>query len=116
TKELIAVESTAATKKKEDFTKEDQEKIRKATLMSIIPGGGQFYNKQLLKGIVFFVIFLSFLLQLFGFGFEAIEGLITLGTTPREDHSLFLLIEGVLQLLVIFLFLAFYGVQIYDAN
>lgn len=110
------MESTAATKKKEDFTKEDQEHIKKATLMSIIPGGGQFHNKQLFKGIVFLGIFLLFVLQLFGFGLEAIEGLITLGTTPREDHSLFLLIEGVLQLLVIILFLAFYAIQIYDAN
>lgn len=110
------MESTAATKKKEEFTKEDQEHINKATLMSIIPGGGQFHNKQLLKGIVFLGLFLLFILQLFGFGFEAIQGLITLGTTPKEDHSLFLLIEGVLQLLVIFLFLAFYGIQMYDAN
>lgn len=91
------MESTAALKRKEDFTKEEQNRINKATLFSIIPGGGQIFNKQLFKGIVFLGIFAIFLLQLFGFGIEAIEGLITLGTTPREDHSLFLMIEGVLE-------------------
>ncbi len=110
------MESTTTTKKKEDFSQAEQSEIRKATLLSIFPGGGQFYNKQAFKGIVFLGIFLLFLLELFVFGNEAIHGLITLGTTPREDHSLFLLIEGVLQVLVIVIFLVFYGVQIYDAN
>lgn len=110
------MESTAALKRKEDFTKEEQNRINKATLFSIIPGGGQIFNKQLFKGIVFLGIFAIFLLQLFGFGIEAIEGLITLGTTPREDHSLFLMIEGVLELLLVFLFLVFYVVNLYDAN
>lgn len=115
-KELIAVESTAATKKKEEYSKEDQEHIRKATLSSIIPGGGQFYNKQIFKGIIFLIIFALFLAQLFSWGLGALDGLITLGTTPREDHSLFLMIEGVLQVLVIFIFLFFYFIQMYDAN
>ena len=110
------MESTATTKKSEDFSKEEQGQIRKATLLSLLPGGGQFYNKQVFKGILFLGIFLVFLFQLFNSGFDAIYGLITLGTTPRDDHSLFLLIEGVLQLLLIFIFLVFYGVQIYDAN
>ena len=115
-KELIAVESTAATKKKEDFTKEDQENIRKATLFSILPGGGQFFNKQHFKGIVFLAVFAVFLIQFFSWGTGALHGLITLGTTPKEDHSLFLMIEGVLQILVIVVFLFFYVVQMYDAN
>lgn len=110
------MESTAGTKKREEFSKGDQENIRKATLFSVVPGGGQFFNKQTFKGIIFLTIFVLFLIQLFGWGMGAIEGLITLGTTPREDHSLFLMIEGVLQVLVVFIFLFFYFIQIYDAN
>lgn len=110
------MESTAATKSKESYTKEERAKIKKTTLLSILPGGGQFYNKQIPKGLLFLLIFILFIYQLYTTGLNSIEGLVTLGTTPGEDHSLFLLIEGVLQLLVVFLFLAFYVVQIYDAN
>lgn len=77
---------------------------------------GQFYNGQTLKGIVFLGVFLLFIAELIGFGIGALEGFITLGTTPREDHSLFLLIEGVLQILITVVFLVFYAAQIYDAN
>lgn len=83
--------------------------------LSIIPGGGQLKNQQLFKAIVFFSIFLVFLLEMVLFGFSAIEGLITLGTVPREDHSLFLLIKGAIQVLVISLFLLFYIANIFDA-
>lgn len=110
------MESTAATKKKDEYSKEDQKNITRATLFSILPGGGQFFNRQLFKGIVFLGIFGLFLFQLFTWGIGALEGLITLGTTPGEDHSLFLLIEGVLQVLVILISLFFYFIQIYDAN
>lgn len=110
------MESTVAIKKKEEFSKDDQNNINKATLFSVIPGGGQFYNGQMFKGIVFLGIFALFLFQFFTWGMGALEGLITLGTTPREDHSLFLMIEGVLQVLVILIFLFFYVIQMYDAN
>src|SRR5699024_3118332 len=86
------------------------------TLMSIIPGGGQFYNQQAPKGILFLILFILFLYQLYTTGLNSINGLITLGTTPGEDHSLFLCTEGVLQVLFVFLFLAFYAVQLYVAN
>ena len=119
-KELIAVESTAATKKKDDYTVEDRKNIRNAKLASIIPGGGQFYNKQVFKGIVFLAIFVVFVFQFATWGIDAIEGLITLGTNPgrgpENDHSLFLMIEGVLQILIMVVFAFFYVIQIYDAD
>jgi arabinogalactan oligomer/maltooligosaccharide transport system permease protein len=110
------VESTTDIKRKENYSKENRERIRKATLMSILPGGGQFFNKQVFKGVLFLGIFILFIIQLFSAGLESISGLITLGTTPGEDHSLFLLIEGVLQVLLIVIFLFFYVIQMYDAN
>lgn len=109
------MEGTASAKKLA-FTKRETQQIKRATLASLIPGGGQFYNKQAFKGIIFLLIFALFIVEMAVFGIAAIEGLVTLGTTPREDHSLFLLIEGALQLLVLLIFFLFYGINIYDAN
>ncbi|OFU50344.1 carbohydrate ABC transporter permease [Aerococcus sp. HMSC10H05] len=99
-----------------NFTSKQKSQINKATLASIIPGGGQFLNKQVLKGVIFLVIFALYILHLFSFGFDAFNGLVTLGVTPREDHSLFLLIEGVLELLITVIFIIFYAVQMWDAR
>lgn len=87
-----------------------------ATLLSIIPGLGQFYNRQRFKGLIFFAIFLVFLYQMVVFGLEAVQNLITLGTIPGEHHSLFMLIEGALQLLIIVIFLFFYVINLLDAR
>jgi len=110
------VGDTATEETKVEYTKEDKKRIRRASWLSAIPGGGQFYNKQTVKGIAFLGIFILFIVEMAVFGIGAIEGFITLGTTPGEDHSLFLLIEGVLQLLIMVIFLFFYAAQIYDAN
>jgi arabinogalactan oligomer/maltooligosaccharide transport system permease protein len=110
------VEDTATEGRKLEYSEEDKKRIKKATWLSVIPGLGQFYNKQTFKGIIFLGVFLLFIVELAVFGVGAIEGFITLGTTPREDHSLFLLIEGVLQILITFVFLVFYAAQMYDAN
>lgn len=110
------MDDTASEDKKLEYSEEDKKRIKKATWLSVIPGFGQFYNKQTFKGIVFLGILLLFVVEMVVFGAGAIEGFITLGTTPREDHSLFLLIEGVLQILIMVVFLIFYAVQIYDAN
>ena len=89
---------------------------KKAMLYSIIPGMGQFYNGQRFKGIVFLSIFLLSIYEMIIFGANAIKGLITLGSTPIEDHSLFIMIGGTLQLILIVIFLAFYALNIYDAK
>ncbi|MCU9612462.1 ABC transporter permease subunit [Caldibacillus lycopersici] len=93
-----------------------QERIKKAALLSIIPGLGQFYNKQPFKGVVFLAIFFVFIIQMATFGIEAMTGLFTLGVTPGQDHSLFMLIEGSLQLLILAIFLILYAINIYDAK
>jgi arabinogalactan oligomer/maltooligosaccharide transport system permease protein len=89
---------------------------KKASLLSIIPGLGQFYNKQAFKGIVFFALFLVFAIEMALTGFQALEGLITLGSVPRDDHSLFLMIKGTLQLILSIIFLFFYILNILDAR
>ena len=64
---------------------------KNAALLSIIPGLGQIYNKQVIKGIMFLVFFLDF-------GFVFIDlfnlvywGIFTLWVDFPRDNSLFLL-------------------------
>ncbi|HFU3958043.1 TPA: ABC transporter permease subunit, partial [Streptococcus suis] len=87
-----------------------------AMLLSIIPGLGQFYNKQYVKGIALLLLFGLELFEIITFGIPALIGLVTLGSTPMEDHSLFLLIEGAIQIIVIFLMIAFHFLSILDAK
>ncbi len=86
-----------------------------AGLLSIIPGIGQFYNKQYVKGIIFLVLtaaFFSSFYQTLNWGFW---GLFTLGEIPGLDHSVFLLVDGVIALLVAAIGLGIYAFNIYDA-
>lgn len=103
-------------KKKIVYTEEDQKRIKKVTWLSLIPGLGQLYNKQIFKALIFFAVLVIFIIEMVVYGAGAMEGLITLGTTPREDHSLFLLIEGALQILVLIVFALIYFINIYDAR
>ncbi|TDU11220.1 maltodextrin ABC transporter permease MdxF [Bacillus subtilis] len=89
---------------------------RKAGLLSIIPGLGQIANQQLSKGFLFLAITGLFAFELCVFGIQALTGLMTLGSVPGEDHSLFMLIEGTLQLIVTMIFLMFYIFNIHDSR
>ena len=88
---------------------------RNAVLLSIIPGFGQFYNKQYVKGIIFLVLTAAF----FGSFYDTLEwgfwGLFTLGTIPQIDHSVFLLIDGIIALIVAVIGLGIYAFNLYDA-
>lgn len=84
--------------------------------LSIIPGLGQIYNKQIIKGILFLIITLLFGLEMKNFGYQALHDLWTLGQVPFEDHSLFMMIFGSIQLLVTLIFIGFYAFNIYDAK
>ncbi|WP_034991687.1 sugar ABC transporter permease [Liquorilactobacillus vini] len=89
---------------------------QKAMWLSLIPGLGQFSNGQKIKGYTFLGIFIVFIIEMILFGFSAFKGLITLGTVPMRDNSMFLMIEGTLQLLITIIFLIFYFVNMYDAK
>lgn len=97
----------------------DQGKIKNQNLamfLSIIPGLGQLYNKQVIKGGFLLGIFLLEIVEIITFGIAAMSGLITLGTTPMEDHSLFLLIEGAIQIIVFALMIIFHAISMADAR
>lgn len=95
---------------------EKPQNVKKTTLLSLIPGLGQFANGQTFKGVIFLAIFLLFILELVLVGFQSLVGLVTLGSVPMEDHSLFILIQGTLQLIITVIFFIFYGLNLYDAK
>lgn len=83
-----------------------------ATLFSVIfPGLGQFYNKRYVKGFLFLIITISFLVTTWDYIDIGLWGIFTLGTIPREHHSIQLLIQGLITL-----FLLIFGVAIYILN
>lgn len=86
-----------------------------ALLLSIIPGAGQFYNKQYVKGILFFILLTSFYSVSKEFISHGLWGIRTLGESLPEDNSVFLLAEGIISLLVMLFGLGIYGLSIHDA-
>ncbi|MDT2768677.1 ABC transporter permease subunit [Globicatella sulfidifaciens] len=89
-----------------------------AMLLSLIPGLGQIYNKQLIKGFTFLGITGLFVYELVSFGFGALTDFITLGDTPgvKGDNSLFLMIIGTLQIIITIVFLIFLIFNMIDAK
>ncbi|MDT1958296.1 sugar ABC transporter permease [Carnobacterium divergens] len=90
--------------------------VKKAMRLSFIPGLGQFYNGQPFKGVIFLGLTIIFISQMAVSGVQALTGLVTLGSVSIEDHSLFLMIEGTLQLIITVLFLVFYSINLMDAK
>lgn len=90
-------------------------KAMQTVLLSIIPGVGQFKNGQKFKAGLFFAVFLIFLGEMLLFGGQALYNFVTLGSVPMEHNSLFLLIEGTLQVIVTVIFIIFWVLNIKDA-
>ena len=88
---------------------------QKAALLSIIPGIGQFYNKQKVKGLLFLGLFIAFFIVFADLLNMGLWGIITLGVEVPRDNSVFLLAEGIIALIVIAFGLAFYYYNIKDA-
>jgi arabinogalactan oligomer/maltooligosaccharide transport system permease protein len=86
-----------------------------AALLSIIPGFGQFYNKRFLKGSLYFILFAAFVIAMFDFITNGLQGLVTLGEVPREDDSRVFLSNGILSLIFAAFFLIFYTLNIQEA-
>ncbi|MCI1859170.1 MAG: ABC transporter permease subunit [Sporolactobacillus sp.] len=96
--------------------KNNRKSIRKAGLLSLIPGLGQIYNGQLVKGAAFLLITAAFAIELVTIGIPAFQGFITLGTVPIRDHSLFLMVKGTLQIIITFIFVIVMLLCISDAR
>ncbi|TWL94284.1 Maltose transport system permease protein MalF [Bacillus licheniformis] len=88
---------------------------KKALLLSIIPGLGQFYNKQWIKGLLFLLLGVSFFAVFGDLLNMGLWGLFTLGTEVPRDNSIFLLAEGFIAVIVTCFGLAVYYANLRDA-
>ncbi|UZJ77434.1 carbohydrate ABC transporter permease [Fictibacillus sp. KU28468] len=86
-----------------------------AALLSIIPGIGQVYNKQRIKGALFLILAASYFVVFGNLLNMGLWGFFTLGTELPRDHSIILLVQGVIAFIVIGFGIAFYVFNIYDA-
>lgn len=98
-------------------------KATKAVILSVLfMGLGQQYNKERVKGLLFSFVHIIMLINIPNFS-HALWGLFTLGEKPqyfvngavRGDHSIFLLIEGLIAVIVIFIIAIIYVINITDA-
>ncbi len=96
---------------------------KRAALLSILfMGLGQLYNREIAKGILFAIVNIIVLINIPYFRY-AYWGLITLGEQPLHyvngiaegDHSIFLLIQGIIAVLVTLLIILIYVLNIIDA-
>ena len=85
-----------------------------ALICGIFPGGGQFYNRQIVKGLIFFVFLVSFFSCSKDLITHGLWGLVTLGEVLPRDNSIFLLAEGIITVLMVLLALCMWGVALHD--
>ncbi|WP_020155411.1 carbohydrate ABC transporter permease [Caldibacillus debilis] len=89
---------------------------RLAMILSILYAGlGQIYNKRYGKGILLVIIETAFLVTFWDYLNIGFWGLVTLGEIPMVDHSIFLLIQGLISLLLVGFALTIYVINIRDA-
>jgi arabinogalactan oligomer / maltooligosaccharide transport system permease protein len=86
-----------------------------AVLCGILPGFGQFYNKQYAKGAIFFILLSSFYSVSHGFIANGMWGLFTLGEHLPEDNSVFLMAKGIIALIILIFAVLVYLLSIFDA-
>ncbi len=89
---------------------------KRAFFLSLIPGLGQLYNRQYLKAFAFIVLAFSFIIAFKDLLNIGLWGLVTLGEQLPRDHSVFLLVEGIIAVLVLLLGLCVYALNLYDAH
>ncbi len=108
--------SGMATEQNDTKARKIQPRTLAMILSIIIPGLGQMYNRRFLKGCIFLIVTISFLVTTWNFIDIGIWGLFTLGTIPREHHSIQLLIQGLISLIVLGFGIAIYIYNIKDAR
>lgn len=96
-----------------------------STILSVVCMGlGQFYNKSFVKGILFLLVGISFVLNIGNYT-SGVWGIFTLGETPQSsvgfdvvqgDHSIFLLLEGLIKTILLIATLTVYVYNIIDAK
>ncbi|QJD83810.1 carbohydrate ABC transporter permease [Cohnella herbarum] len=101
-----------------------------ATLLSVLfMGLGQWYNRQFMKGLLFASIEIAGIYWIASRLGKSVQGLFSLGDTPRGmvkvgkvyqpvdgDHSIFLMVEGLISLILVLLLVFLYCICIRDAR
>ncbi|MCG7410451.1 ABC transporter permease subunit [Paenibacillus sp. ACRRX] len=96
-----------------------------AIFSAVFIGLGQLYNRQYIKGLLFMTATQLFFWNYYPIVYQGIKGLITLGDVPSKivagnvikgDHSIFMLIHGIIMIVLVLLFAGFYALNIYDAK
>lgn len=99
-------------------------RIRAAAGSAVLIGLGQLYNRQIVKGLLFLLSAQLFIWSYCPLALRGIAGLISLGDVPTKvvrgkvvpgDHSIFLMINGVMTCVIVLLFIGFYALNIADA-
>lgn len=86
-----------------------------ATALSIIPGLGQIYNRQYLKGSIFLVLAISFVIAFWDFIDIGIWGIVTLGEKLPRDNSIFLMVYGIISIFLLILAAIIMMINLRDA-
>lgn len=108
-----------------EVNKEAKRKARLSMTMStLMMGLGQMYNKHFFKGILFFLLEIVIFANISNL-FYKIKGLITLGDKAQQmigfdiiqgDHSIFMMVEGSIALIIFLMFFGLYIWNIFDAK
>ncbi|GIP13776.1 binding-protein-dependent transport system inner membrane protein [Paenibacillus macerans] len=85
-------------------------------LSILFAGLGQLYNRSYIKGIILIILELAFIITFADFIGLGLWGMVTLGTIPKVDHSIFLLVYGLLSLILLAIAAMIYIVNIRDAK
>ncbi|HEY2493465.1 MAG TPA: ABC transporter permease subunit [Paenibacillus sp.] len=98
----------------------------KATILSLISMGlGQIYNRQFIKGLVYLLIEAYAIIYFSSNLGRSLWGMVTLGDTPRMrvngkwidgDHSIFILIQSLITILLLIIFVIIYVMNVRDAR
>ncbi|MGM7700846.1 ABC transporter permease subunit [Pseudalkalibacillus sp. Hm43] len=99
-----------------DMTTTSSTHRKRALFLSLIPGLGQLYNRQYMKAIAFFILTVSFIIAFKDLLNMGLWGIVTLGEKLPRDHSIFLMVEGIIAILVLLIGLTVYALNLYDAH
>ncbi len=86
-----------------------------AILSAICMGFGQIFNGQFVKGIVYIIIYIFAIISGLDFWKYSYWGLTTMGETPGKDHSLVIMIESLVGVVLFLIVLGIYILNIIDA-
>lgn len=93
-------------------------------LSAVFMGFGQLYNRQAVKGVLLSLAEILYIIFVLPYNIDSIRGLVTLGDKPQQivdgkiiqgDHSIFLMVFGIISIIILLLFFVLYLLNIRDA-